>query len=176
MTPLPQSHCNCPPTSAFPANKEFRRETSKFHQTPLLYSDKPRACLLLVNDRILPENNAVYLQVRSFVGDSTSLADRIRTHQKFVHYKKKNITKQCRRKKRDLAPKAKVLRCHHCHMHYAGRWHVSGGWHVSGWGGTSVGGGSNASCRSWNTVCSFTTSRLFRRQRSKHHIQKHILF
>ena len=52
----------------------------------------------------------------------------------------------------DLAPKANVLRCHH-----------RGGWVAHFMGG----GVKHRSRQAWITVCSNTTSRLWKRQRSK---------
>ncbi len=53
-----------------------------------------------------------------------------------------------------MAPKAKLLRCHHRHA-------------LRRWGVAPRSGVNQRSRRSWNTVCSNTTSRLFQRQRSK---------
>ena len=62
------------------------------------------------------------------------------------------------KKTRDLAPKAKVLRCRHHHAPGGGGWPIIGGWHASwGW---------HSSCCSWNHWSSNTNSCLFQRQRS----------
>ncbi len=91
--------------------------------------------------------------------------------------------------KRDLAPKANVLRCRHrqppppagggvaCQWGGGASWgwHLPwGGWHIMGgltlvltWLMANRGGVKHRSHQAWITVCSNTTSRLLRRQRSK---------